>query len=620
MYNILDKYLLTAAPSGFGGTQGGNIWSLGGGGSSNQNNTPSTPTAPTTPGTTVGQVSGDFTWNGTAWVATADYTPPATTPTTPTTPGTTVGQVSGDFTWNGSSWVATADYTPVPPAQAGDAGIQVTPGQAQGATQINVADYGGQVATNPSLALTPDDPDTPQNESMSLSDRVQGIDENAAGTNIDGSDPKYDMDASATNAATTQAATASAAAVDPREAVGYETQQTQDAVGDAAMTGAQGTVNPNAVIDAPQIDMQGTATGLNTDGTVNYVGEALKDFAEQDLDAVDPKATVKGQMEVLQEDFTGPNGEPVIPAYAAAMARNVAKIASFKGMTGSAATAAMAQALMEASLPIAQQDAQFFQTLTLQNLSNKQQSTINRANVLAKMDQINIDNRMAAAIQNSKNFMDMDLKNLDNEQQAAIINTQARVQSILEDAKAVNAERLFTAESQNEMAKFYDSLGSQIEQFNASQANNMNQFNAGEENATSKFNSELENQRQQFYKTMQYNIDTANAKWRQTVTLTESEQQFEAAAADVKNLVGISVEQMNQLWDRSDALLDYLFKSTESDLDRQAALVIAKLQAGTSKTIAQLQADAQDSAGWGSIFGSIGGAIAGSDQFLDWIF
>jgi hypothetical protein len=41
----------------------------------------------------------------------------------------------------------------------------------------------------------------------------------------------------------------------------------------------------------------------------------------------------------------------------------------------------------------------------------------------------------------------MDLKNLDNEQQARVINNQSRIQSILEDAKAVNAERLFTAES-----------------------------------------------------------------------------------------------------------------------------------------------------------------------------
>ena len=62
------------------------------------------------------------------------------------------------------------------------------------------------------------------------------------------------------------------------------------------------------------------------------------------------------------------------------------------------ATAAMAQALMEASIPVAQQDAQFFQTLTIQNLSNKQAGILNRANVLAKFDLTNLDSRMASAL------------------------------------------------------------------------------------------------------------------------------------------------------------------------------------------------------------------------------
>ncbi len=480
-------------------------------------------------------------------------------------------------------------------------------------SQMNVADFASQIVADPTKALRKDDPATPGvNESMSLGDHVKPIDENAAGTNIDGSDPKYGQ-GTAPTAQTQQAAAASAAQVDPRQAADYQAQTTQSAVEGAAMTGAQGTVNPNAVIDAPLIDMKGTATGVNADGSPNYTGEALKEFANLGLNDVDAKATVKGQMDLLQADFTGPNGEPRIPPYAAGLARNVSKIAAFKGMTGTAATAAMAQALMEASLPIAQQDAQFFQTLTLQNLSNKQQSTINRANVLAKMDQVNADNRMAAAIQNSKNFMDMDLANLDNAQQAAVINTQARVQSILEDAKAVNTARLFTAESQNDMNKFYDNLSSSIEQFNTNQANQMAQFNSGEANAMTKFRAEMETQREQFYKKQQYEIDTANAKWRQTVTLTESEQQFEAAAADVKNLVGISVEQMNQIWDRSDALLDYIWKSSESELDRKAALLL-------QNKLSKANADLADKQGWGNIIGSVAGAVVGSDQFMDWIF
>lgn len=496
-----------------------------------------------------------------------------------------------------------------------DQTVQVTPGSPQTPNQINVTDYAGQIVGDPSLGLRKDDPTTVTNESMFLQDHLQNIDENAEGTNIDGSDPKYQMDSGELNKEASQVEqTQTAQEVDPRQANTYEAQQTQDNVAQNGQAQAQqGQVSQEAQIEAPQIDIESIGDGLNPDGSINQVGEALQEFAQQDLNSVDPKATLKGQLEILQSEFTGPNGEPRIPGWASATARSVQKIAAFKGMTGTAATAAMSQALMEASLGVAQQDAAFFQTLTLKNLDNQQQQTINRANTLARMEELNQDARLTAAIQNSKSFLEMDLKNLDNAQQAEIINTQARVQSILEDAKSENTARLFGAQSQNEMDTFYDQLNNNIRQFNATQQNQMAQYNNSEVNSMEKFNSELENNRQQFYKEMQYNIDLANAKWRQTVTLTENQQSFEAAATDVKNMLGLSVEQLNQLWDRSDALLDYIWKSSENDLDRKNKLALSQIQIDANSS----QATGQ---GIGSIFGSILGSVVGSDQFLNWLF
>jgi hypothetical protein len=501
--------------------------------------------------------------------------------------------------------------------------------------QINVVDYAGQLVNDPSKGLTKDNPDTPNvNESMFLSDRVPDINENAQGTNIDPNDPRFGQQPN-TQAQTQQAQATGANNVDPRQALSYESQVTQQNIAqNGQATAAQGQVSDQSLIDAPQFDMQGSATGVNADGTTNYTGQALNQHASQNISNIidtstpsgkalaealgegnylDSKATLKGQLDILQSEFVGPNGEPKIPAWAAATARNVSKIAAFKGMTGTAATAAMAQALMEASIPIAEQDAKFFQTITLENLSNKQASTINKANVLAKFDLTNLDNRMVAAVENAKAFLQMDMTNLDYAQQAELINTQNRVQSILEDAKAKNAERMFGAEQANDMAKFYDNLNTSINQFNAAQSNAMAQANMSEANDMNKFNAELENSRQQFYKEMQYNIDLANAKWRQSVTTQEAQYSFDAAATDVKNMMTISQEQLNQIWDRSDALLDYIWKSAENEADRKAALVLAKTQG-------KMQVDAADKAGFGSILGSIAGAIVGSDQFLDFLF
>ena len=475
---------------------------------------------------------------------------------------------AGSFNFNGISLPPGFDMPGSTQAQP--------PGMVQGAVDTAATVVSGEnanvglgnaqnIVDDPSSFLTPD---------MTLSGNTPTV--NTTGTEIDGSDPKYNIDAGGLNvdAVTTgPASTVDPSLADNPGAATYEAATTQGSIDSALGEAAQGEVSDEAIIEAEQLDMEGAATGYNADGTVNYTGQALTQFASQNISTMidtgtvagkllaqqlgegnytDTKATVMGQLDIISSEFEGPNGEAKIPSWAQGTARNVARIAAFKGMTGTAATAAMSTAIMEATLPIAQEEARFFQTVTLENLDNRQESTINRANVLAKMDMLNLDARMTTAITNSKNFMDMDLANLSNRQQTSVINTQARVQSLLEDAKMVNTQRMFNAESANDMEKFYDQLGVNIAQFNASQKNEMDMFNTGEINNTNRFNAQLESSREQFYKEMQYNIDVSNSKWRQEVALSETKMQFEAAALDVQNLFKISSEAQNQLWDRAE--------------------------------------------------------------------
>jgi hypothetical protein len=114
----------------------------------------------------------------------------------------------------------------------------------------------------------------------------------------------------------------------------------------------------------------------------------------------------------------------------------------------------------------------------------------------------------------------------------------------------------------------------------------------------------MEDSRQKFYSEQQYNIAVANANWRQQVQLQDDQQKYEAATTDVKNMLDISVNQLNQLWDRSDALLDYAFKSSESAKDRASALAIATMQAKQSRKGANSAA-----------IGSIVGGFMGSSTF-----
>ena len=482
---------------------------------------------------------------------------------------------------------------------------------------INTDQQAADILNDPEAFLT--------GKGATVSDKVPTIDPNAAGTNIadyDGQTSDLSVTAQQGTATTAQEVTQPAGGAETYDAI-----STVDKVSQQDAEAQQAKVREQALVDAEnaQLDMQGMATGKNRDGSINETGIALQKAANLDIsniidtttpsgklqaellgqgNYVDYKSTVQGQLDLLSSSFQDANGNPKIPAFASAAARNVSRIAAFKGVTGTAATAAMSTAIMESMLPVAQADAKFFQTVQLKNLDNRQQQTINTANILSRFELANQDSRMTAAVTNAKTFMQMDLQNLANKQQTEIVNTQNRVQSILEDAKAENVSRRFAAQSQNEMDMFYDNLNSQVQRFNVGQQNAMSQFNVGQVNDASQFNATLENNREQFYDTMQYNIDASNAKWRQTVTLTETEMQFEAAALDAKNMLAISTEALNQIWDRADSQLDHIWKSSEGQLDRDKSLEIALISKHSAEYMQQEKFNQENNLSIGNLLGT----------------
>lgn len=485
----------------------------------------------------------------------------------------------------------------------------VTGNQTVGQSGIDPTRLAGELVGDPGSFMQGD---------MTLADKVEGVDPNTPGTTIDGSDPKFSMDADALNVVGTTGVVNQATGVTEEDARTYTAETAADRVAAQDMDAATGEVRDEAIVDADGIvvdvdDVESRVSGFasqNISKVIDTSTIAGKMLAEQlgEGNYTDAKATVKGQMDILSKEFVDANGNPKIPTWAAGSARAVSRMMAFKGVTGTAGTAAMAQAIMEASLPIAQQDAKFYQTVTLENLSNKQESTINTANIISKMELANLDARENAAVVNSKNFMAIDLANLDNEQQANVINNQNRVQSILEDQKVINTQRLFTAESQNDFAKFYDNLSANINMFNTEQLNGMEQFNVSELNSIYQFNSQLENGREQFYKDMQYNIDLSNTKWRQSIALQENEQLFEANARDVQNMFNLSTEQLNRIWDRQDSLLDWAWKSSENEKDRENKMALAKMELEWQKYSARKQSQ-------GSTFSALGTVAAAAIQF-----
>ena len=469
-----------------------------------------------------------------------------------------------------------------------------------------------------------------ESRNLKLEDLVPTLNADAEGTTLDPNDPNYNIGAvdganiDVTTVADNSVSTISG--VTSSDPATYTASLNSDKLDDSFNVNAvTGEINENNLVDASTIetDIEAAASGTSA------VGKAINDYATQDFSTiidtstvsgknlakalgegnyVDQKATITGQMEIISAQFVNEQGQSVIPKWAQKIARSVSQTIAFDGITGSASTSAMATAIMEATLGVAEKEATFFQTLTTKNLDNRQQSIINKANVLAKFEVANLGARQAAAVQNAQAFLEMDLKNLTNEQQAEVINKQAKTQALFEDSKIINAQRLFTAETENEYKKFYDELNVAIQKHNSTELNSMKKFNAEEINDNSEFNATIEDSRQRFYANLQYNIDTSNAKWRQEVTVKQFQAEVDAVAADVKNALDLSTEAMSQLWDRADSLLDFIFKKDNGDADRLVTLLGS-----------QLTAEAQTSGGtnWLDAVLGIGGAVAGTTAGTD---
>jgi hypothetical protein len=277
----------------------------------------------------------------------------------------------------------------------------------------------------------------------------------------------------------------------------------------------------------------------------------------------------------------------------------------------------MANAIMEATINIAGDEAKFFQTLTTENLSNRQEAVINKARALSRFEEANLGAREVAAVQNAKAFLEMDLLNVRNEQEAEIINTQERIDVMLSDAAETNVARRFDVEQENDFTKYYDNLNANIEMHRSEQLNAIKRFNAGELNDGAEFEAEMEDSRQRYYSDMQYQIDSDNARWRQSVAETNTELEFEAATEDVRNGLDLSQEAMNQMWDRVDSLLDHTVTMYNNEADRDANILATTITAQSRMSAGGMDPVTE---GLFTIAGSILGTEAGAGVVADVLF
>ena len=263
---------------------------------------------------------------------------------------------------------------------------------------------------------------------------------------------------------------------------------------------------------------------------------------------------------------------------------------------------------------IALENSKLANTMNLNNLSNRQALVIAEASALANLDLSNLNNRQQSAVQNAQSFLQRDMANLSNTQQTNLFKSQQRIQSLLTDQAATNASRQFNATSQNQVDQFFANLATQIGQFNATQSNAQAQFNAGQANTVERFNAELNNQRDQFNAQNQLAIAQNNAVWRREIATADTVAVNRANEINANNLLDISKEAYDNLWQYYADTMEWAWTSAESELDRINKLATTNVQADAMMKSREMEADAKAASGLGGMVGTI--LTAGKDSLI----
>ena len=376
------------------------------------------------------------------------------------------------------------------------------------------------------------------------------------------------------------------------------TAPTAPTVTGAATTAAQTTTAPTMPNYA---QYTGASAGTSPTATAAQGTLSTGSVAQGQTGAITSDATVKGQLEGLQNEVTTAlaSGNPM-PVWARGAAKATEAAMAARGMSASSMAAeALAEGIMNAAVPIATADARTYKDMIFQNLANNQQ----------------------AAITNAQSYLKMDMANLSNNQQTSLANLQTRQSFLLSDQAAANASAQFNATSQNQVNEFYDKLGATISEQNAVRTDTMNQYaqseankiaainaqnqvaideaNAARESAINQFNATVENQRQQFNVNNQREIDQSNVVWRRAINTANTAAVNATNQTNAQNLLNLSNWAVSAAWQQWRDEASWVNTASENDQNRNHNLAMAALERSTA-------VDLQDQASKDSMYQMIG--------------
>lgn len=169
------------------------------------------------------------------------------------------------------------------------------------------------------------------------------------------------------------------------------------------------------------------------------------------------------------------------------------------------------------------------------------------------------------------------------EQEAYKTTYTAKVQAIMSDVNMEFAAKQFNATSKNQMTQFKAQLQTQVDlqnaarkdsmaQFNAQMQMSGEQFNASQVNSMTQVTAQLQAQREQFNAQMSSQIEQSNVNWRRQVNQINTAGINAVNQANVQNAFNLSNQALTFLWQEMRDEAHWEFQAGEAEKDRKAQL------------------------------------------------
>ena len=315
------------------------------------------------------------------------------------------------------------------------------------------------------------------------------------------------------------------------------------------------------------------------------------------------QATVQGQLVTLLDQFEG--GE--IPPWARGGVRAAQQVLLQRGLGASSiAGQAIIDAALEQALPIAQADARTVATFEAQNLTNRQQAAMVRAQYRAQFTQQEFDQAFQTRVQNSARVADIANRNFTSDQQIALENSrltqtvdlanlnnnqavtmaQAAALAQLDIANLNNRQQASVQNAQNFLQLDAANLSNaqQTSIFNSQQQVQSLLTDTAAENTTRQLNARNQQQSDQFTENLvasirQNNTAQANAMNQFNAGETNALQRFNSEIVNQRDQFNarnqLAIDQSNAVWRREIATADTAAANFQNQLNAQNILNIS---------------------------------------------